>query len=68
MPNEFGYKTIALPSDLMHFPAWFDEHFSIDRKLTETKMIDSKLERTFEALNWEIPTPQKTFVKSFLKF
>lgn len=68
LPNEFGYKTIALPSDLMHFPSWFDEHFKIDRKLTETKMIDSKLERTFEALNWEIPTPQKSHVKSFLKF
>jgi len=68
MPNDFGYKTIAMPSDLMHFPAWFDEHFKIDRKLTEQKMIDSKLERTFEALNWEIPTPQKTHVKSFLKF
>lgn len=68
LPNEFGYKTIALPSDLMHFPAWFDEHFKVDRKLTETKMIDAKLERTFEALNWEIPTPQKTHVKTFLKF
>lgn len=68
MPNEFGYKTIALPSDLLHFPAWFDEYFKIDRKLTEQKMIDSKLERTFEALKWEIPTPQKTHVKSFLKF
>lgn len=68
LPNEFGYKTIALPSDLMHFPSWFNEHFKIDRKLTETKMIDSKLERTFEALRWEIPTPQKTHVKSFLKF
>ena len=68
MPNEYGYKTIALPSDLMHFPSWFDEHFKVDRKLTEQKMIDSKLERTFEALNWEIPTPQKTHVKTFLKF
>lgn len=68
LPNEFGYKTIALPSDLMHFPAWFDEYFQIDRKLTETRMIDAKLERTFEALKWDIPTPQKTHVKSFLKF
>lgn len=68
MPNEFGYKTIALPSDLMHFPPWFDEHFKIDRKMTEQKMIDSKLKRTFEALNWDIPTPQKTHIKKFLKF
>lgn len=68
LPNEWGFKTIALPSDFANFPVWFDENFQIDRKLTETKMIDTKLERTFEALNWEIPTPQKTFVKSFLKF
>lgn len=68
LPNEWGFKTIALPSDFANFPVWFDENFQVDRKLTETKMIDTKLERTFEALNWEIPTPQKTFVKSFLKF
>ena len=68
MPNEYGYKTIAMPSDLMHFPSWFDEHFKVDRKLTEQKMIDSKLERTFEALQWDIPTPQKTHIKTFLKF
>jgi DNA polymerase elongation subunit (family B) len=68
LPNDYGYKTIAMPSDLMHFPSWFDEHFKIDRKLTEQKMIDSKLERTFEALQWDIPTPQKTHIKSFLKF
>ena len=32
------------------------------------KMIDAKLSRTFEALQWDIPTPQKTMVKSILKF
>ena len=67
-PNQFGFKSIAFPSDLMHFPSWFNEHFQVDKKLTEEKMIDSKLERTFEALDWEIPTPQKTMVKSILKF
>jgi len=31
-------------------------------------MVDAKLKRTFEAMNWDIPTPQKTMVKSILKF
>lgn len=67
-PNERGLKTIAFPADIDQFPRWFLDNFQLDRKLTEQKMIDQKLKRIFEALNWEIPTPQKTFVKSILKF
>jgi hypothetical protein len=67
-PNERGLKTIAFPADTDRFPQWFLENFQIDKRLTETKMIDLKLERIFEALNWEIPTPQKTFVRTILKF
>ena len=67
-PNERGIKTIAFPADTDRFPAWFDENFKLDKRLTEDKMIDAKLKRVFEALRWEIPTPQKTFVKTILKF
>jgi len=67
-PNDFGFKSIALPADADRFPPWFLENFKVDRKLTEDKMIDAKLGRTFEALKWDIPTPQKTMVKSILKF
>ncbi len=67
-PNRHGFKTIALPTDADRFPAWFAEHFQLDKQLTEERMIDQKLSRIFEALNWEIPTPQKTFVRSILKF
>lgn len=67
-PNERGLKAIAFPADIESFPQWFLDNFQLDRKLTESKMIDAKLERIFEALKWEIPTPQKTFVKSILKF
>lgn len=67
-PNEFGLKSMAIPIDFDQFPTWFDENFTIDRKLTETKMIDSKIEGTFEALGWEIPTPQKTLANKILKF
>lgn len=66
--NSRGLKSIAFPSELDTFPKWFLENFELDKKLSEQKMIDSKLERIFEALNWEIPTPQKTFVKKYLKF
>ena len=67
-PNDFNYKTIALPADTDRFPFWFLEHLKVDRKLTEDKMIDNKISRIFEALKWEVPTPQKTMVKSILKF
>lgn len=67
-PNQFNVKSIAIPVDFEHFPPWFDEHFTLDRKLTEEKMIDSKIEGTFEALGWEIPTPQKTLTNKILRF
>jgi hypothetical protein len=67
-PNEFNFKSIAIPVDFEHFPPWFDEHFKIDRKLTEGKMIDSKIEGTYEALGWEIPTPQLSLAKKVLEF
>lgn len=67
-PNERDLKAIAFPADTDRFPQWFLDNFKLDRKLTEKKMIDAKLLRIFEAMNWEIPTPQKTFVKSILKF
>lgn len=67
-PNEFGLKSMAIPVDFDFFPKWFDENFQIDRKITEGKMIDSKIEGTYEALGWEIPTPQNTLSKKILRF
>jgi len=67
-PNEFCLKSIAIPVDFEHFPKWFDENFQLDLKLTEEKMIDSKIEGIYEALDWEIPTPQKTLTQKILRF
>ena len=67
-PNAFGLTSIAMPVDFEHFPKWFDEHFELDRRLTEEKMIDSKIEGIYEALGWEIPTPQKTLTNKILRF
>lgn len=67
-PNNYGIKSIAIPVDFEHFPKWFDEHFSIDRKLTEEKMIDSKIEGIYEALGWDLPTPQRTLTNKILRF
>ena len=66
--NEFKFKAIAIPSDMDDFPSWFNDHFKLDLKLSEQKMIDAKLERIFEAMQWEIPTPQNTLINSILKF
>ena len=67
-PNADGMKSIALPADAYEFPQWFDEHFVVDKKLTEQKMIDNKLDGIFEAMGWEVPTPQRALVNKLLKF
>lgn len=67
-PNEFNIKSIAIPVDFEHFPKWFDDNFQLDRTLTESKMIDSKIEGTYEALGWQIPTPQLTLTKKIFSF
>jgi hypothetical protein len=67
-PNEFGFKSMAIPIDFEHFPKWFEENFVVDRKLTEEKMIDSKIEGTFEALGYELPTPQTALAKKVFVF
>ena len=67
-PNQYGIKSIAIPVDFEHFPKWFDENFQLDRRLTEEKMIDSKIEGIYHALNWQVPNPQVTLTKKILRF
>lgn len=67
-PNDHDLKSIAIPVDFEQFPKWFNEHFAIDKTLTEAKMIDSKIEGIYEALNWEIPTQQRTLAKKVFAF
>lgn len=68
LPNEYNLKSIAIPIEFDSFPKWFDEHFKVDRKLTEDKMIDSKIEGIYGALGWEIPNATKTLMNKILKF
>lgn len=67
-PNQYAIKSIAIPVDYEHFPKWFDEHFMLDRRLTEEKMIDSKIEGIYDALGWQVPNPQITLTKKILRF
>jgi hypothetical protein len=66
--NADGIKSIALPADAYEFPSWFTENFTVDTKLTEQKMIDAKLDGIFEAMGWEVPTPQRALVNRLLRF
>lgn len=68
LPNEFGFKSIAFPADMMHIPHWFDEHFRIDLALTEEKLIDSKIEGIFDAMGIEKPTLQGSYINTVFKF
>lgn len=67
-PNEFGLKSIAFPSDIVHFPPWVAEHLEIDKSITEEKMIDMKLEGIFTALGYDVPTAQSAFVRTTFTF
>lgn len=67
-PNQYAIKSIAIPVDFDYFPKWFDDHFQLDRRLTEEKMIDSKIEGIYDALGWQVPTPQVSLTKKILKF
>lgn len=67
-PNNFNYKSIALPAELLRFPKWFTENFIVDIKKTEQKMFDAKLGGVFAALGHEVPTPQSVHVKRLVEF
>lgn len=67
-PNDFGIKNIGFPAELSHLPPWFDDHFKVDIKTTETKMIDNKCEKIFDALGWDMPTPKTAFLNSVFSF
>jgi DNA polymerase elongation subunit (family B) len=67
-PNDFGMKSIGFPTDLLHLPPWFDENFIVDLKITEEKMIDSKIDGIFEAMDLDLPTPQQSFINSVFSF
>lgn len=67
-PNDYGFKTLAIPADSAKMPPWFDENFRIDLPTTEEKMIDMKLEGIFEALRLPVPTPKLAHVKASFVF
>lgn len=66
--NDHGFKAIGIPAELSKFPFWFDELFSVDRKTTESKMIDNKLKGVFTAYGKPIPDPHQVILKKFVKF
>jgi DNA polymerase elongation subunit (family B) len=67
-PNEYGYKSVAIPADFMKFPEWFNENFQVDIKLTEEKMFDNKLGGVFRALGKAVPTLQSVHLSRIIKY
>ncbi len=66
--NDFKFTSIAFPADTSTLPAWFNEHFKVDIRKTEEKMIDNKIEGIFEAMGIEMPTPQNSYLSSVFTF
>lgn len=67
-PNQFGFKSIGFPTDLLRLPEWFNENFAVDMQVTEEKMIDSKIDGIFEAMGMDLPTPQQSFLNAVFQF
>jgi len=67
-PNQFNFKSLGFPTELIRLPEWFDENFIVDLKVTEEKMIDSKIDGIFEAMGMDLPTPQQSFLNSVFQF
>ena len=67
-PNEYGFTSIAVPGESETFPSWLEEHFEIDFKKTEEKLISAKLEGIFSALGREVPTQFGARVNKLLVF
>jgi DNA polymerase elongation subunit (family B) len=63
-PNNYGMKSIGVPSEITALPRWFSERFEVDLDLTEQKMIDSKIDSIFKVLGYETPTPHFEFLRS----
>ena len=66
--NEYGFDSIAFPAEMTKFPAWFNDNFSVNKKLTEDRMFDSKLEGIFSALGKDVPSPQSVLTNKLLSF
>lgn len=67
-PNHAGLKSIGFPSDMSYLPPWFIENFQVDLAITEEKMIDSKIDGIFEALDQETPTLQRSSLNKAFSF
>jgi hypothetical protein len=67
-PNDYDFETIAIPAEADDFPYWFFEHFQINLKETESKLIDSKLAGIFEAWGFEVPTTFSSRINSIIEW
>jgi DNA polymerase elongation subunit (family B) len=66
--NQHEFDSIAFPAEMVRFPSWFLENFTVDIKKTEDRMFDSKLGGIFEALGLDVPSPQSVLTNKILTF
>jgi DNA polymerase elongation subunit (family B) len=64
--NQYGFESMAFPTDVEELPEWFKLNFEVDMTLMEEKLVDKKLENIFDALDWSVPTFQSQLVGSLL--
>jgi hypothetical protein len=66
--NDFTFPTIAFPAEITKFPPWFLDNFEINLKISEEKLITSKLEGIFSCQGLEVPSPNLTRVLGIVEF
>lgn len=67
-PNMFKIKSIGIPGDAEHFPAWFAGNFAVDTVVMEAKLIDAKIKNIFETLDIQLPTQMTQKAKTAFIF
>lgn len=67
-PNEYEFTNMAFASETETLPKWFTDHFEVDLKMTEAKLVDHKLSMIFDPIGWQVPTFQSITVNRLVSF
>ena len=62
------FKSIAIPVDIEEVPAWFFDHFEVNREMHLERLVDNPLSNIIKAIGKKVPTRQSLFVDSVISW
>jgi DNA polymerase elongation subunit (family B) len=67
LPNDHGFKTIALPVGATYIPEWF-KHLPFDVRRNQDKILENALENTVgEVLDWDMTAKKNNAAEVFVE-